>query len=106
MLARMITNEHSKGNSLEIADIIDKVSDDNQKKILLDISLEEIYKKEYNKNKFISYINRIKKWIIEDNNESLKIQIQNEINPKVKEELMVKYTENLMELRRYNIEED
>lgn len=106
MLARMITNEHSKGNSLEIADIIDKVNDDNQKKILLDISLEEIYKKEYNKNKFISYINRIKKWIIEDNNESLKIQIQNEINPKVKEELMVKYTENLMELRRYNIEED
>lgn len=106
MLARLITSEHSKGNSLEIADILDKVSDESQKKILLDISSEEIYKGEYTEENFISFINRVKKWIIEDNNESLRKQIQIESNPKIKEELMIKYRENLIELRRYNIEKD
>ena len=74
--------------------------------MLLEISSNEIYKEEYNEENFISYIYRIKKWTIEDSNENLKKLILNETDPNTKQELMIKYTENINELRRYNIEKD
>ena len=106
ILAMSIIDEHRKGNPIKIADILDLVKEQKQKDLLLEISSNEIYKEEYNEENFISYIYRIKKWTIEDSNENLKKLILNETDPNTKQELMIKYTENINELRRYNIEKD
>ena len=106
IIAMLIIDEQRKGNEIKVANILDLLSSEKQKSLMIEISSNEIYREQYNEDSFISYINRIKKWIIEDKNESLKKQILEETNPNKLDKLVVEYNDNLIELRRYNVEED
>lgn len=103
-IAMLILDYARSNEELEIADFINYVENEEYKKILFDILTGEKYKEDYDKKRFISYINVLKKWILIDKNEKLKKEIELETDNKRKEELMLQYSNNLIEVRRYNIE--
>lgn len=104
ILAMIIIDEYRKYNEVKVADLLDNIQDEKIKNLLLDISLNANYNIEFDEVKFMSYINRVKKWLLEDETEKLRMQIQEEVDNDNKFKLMLKYRENLIELRRYNNE--
>ena len=102
IIAMMIIDEYRRNKTLKISNLLDMIDNDIQKQILLDISTDVNYSIEFNKEGFKGYINRIKKWILEDETEKLRQLIQKELDNDNKLKLMLKYRENLIELRRYN----
>lgn len=103
ILAMNIIDEYRKHKEVVVANFYNTLKDE-QKDLLLEVSTDDIYNVDYDENNFKGYLSRVKKWMLEDETEHLKQKIQQEIDTDNELKLMIKYRENLIELRRYNDE--
>ncbi len=113
-IAMMILEEYRKADSILIADFLDKVLeaeeskklDRNTREQVIQLSTAEEFPQEYSEEVLLGAITRVKKSLLEDKVNVLQQKIKEINNADSRDSLLQEYKDSLIELRRYNDEEE
>lgn len=82
--AMLILDYYRKHDVMNVAELLDSCTSESQKQLILDLSSNEIYLKQYNEELLLGSIKRFKRAMMEDRLQELQIEIKKINNPESK----------------------